>query len=98
MLTLQRRPLDHQLLVLGAGIAVNLVLAALTWGTLFGILNLGLAIGNLIPLYQQDGWKGAIVVARKLLGKKSAVVEWAITICGGFVALAVLVRAIVVAG
>src|SRR5690242_15393472 len=36
MLTLQRRPLDHQLLVLGAGIAVNLVLAALTWGTLFG--------------------------------------------------------------
>src|SRR5262245_28243321 len=55
MRTLQRRPLSQQLFVLGAGIGVNLVLCVLTWGSLFGVLNLALGIGNLIPLYQLDG-------------------------------------------
>ena len=54
---LQKRPLMQQLFVLLAGIAVNLILAGIAWGTLFGTLNLLLAIGNLLPLYQQDGWK-----------------------------------------
>src|SRR5918993_3006788 len=55
MVALQRRPLSQQLFVLGAGIGVNLLLCALTWGSLFSALNLALAIGNLIPLYQLDG-------------------------------------------
>src|SRR5690242_4357459 len=65
MRILQLRRLHQQLFVLGAGIGVNLMLAALTWGTLFSLLNLGLAIGNCIPLYQLDGWKGAIILSRK---------------------------------
>jgi len=44
MRALQRRPLMQQLFVLGAGVGVNLVLAVLTWGSLFGALNLALAI------------------------------------------------------
>src|SRR5688572_26586650 len=48
MIALQRQPLLQQLLVLGAGIGVNFVLCGLAWGSLFGALNLALAIGNLI--------------------------------------------------
>jgi len=91
---LQRRPLLQQLFVLGAGIGVNLVLCVLTWGTLFGALNLALAIGNLIPLYQLDGWKSGMVIVRKMFGRPSPLVEWILTLGGGVIALAVLVRAI----
>ena len=88
------RRLHQQLFVLGAGIGVNLMLAILTWGTLFGVLNLGLAVGNCIPLYQQDGWKGAIVLSRKLLGKPNRLVEWIVTIFGGLFALGVFTKAV----
>ena len=91
---LQRRPLLQQLFVLGAGIGVNLVLCVLTWGTLFGALNLALAIGNLIPLYQLDGWKSGMVIVRRMFGRPSPLVEWILTLGGGVIALAVLVRAI----
>jgi len=91
---LQRRPLLQQLFVLGAGIGVNLVLCVLTWGTLFGALNLALAIGNLIPLYQLDGWKSGMVIVRRMFGRPSPLVEWILTLGGGAIALAVLVRAI----
>ena len=91
---LQRRPLLQQLFVLGAGIGVNLVLCVLTWGTLFGALNLALAIGNLIPLYQLDGWKSGMVIVRSMFGRPSPLVEWILTLGGGAIALAVLVRAI----
>ena len=94
MITLQRRPLFQQLFVLGAGIGVNFVLCALTWGSLFGALNLALAIGNLIPLYQLDGWKGGMVIVRKIFGRPSPLVEWSLTLGGGAIALAVLVRAV----
>lgn len=94
MTTLQRRPLLQQLFVLGAGIGVNLVLCFLTWGSLFGAFNLALAIGNLIPLYQLDGWKGGMVIVRKLFGRPSPVVEWILTLSGGAIGLAVLVRAV----
>src|SRR6476661_11213894 len=43
MRVLQLRSLHQQLFVLGAGIGVNFILAGVTWGTLFGVLNLGLA-------------------------------------------------------
>ena len=93
--TFKTRTVDKQLLVLSAGIVVNLVLAFITWGSLFGVLNLGLAIGNSLPLYQQDGWKSAIVVCRKLLGRNSPVAEWTITVIGGVMALALVIRALV---
>ena len=92
MAALQRRPLLQQLFVLGAGIGVNLLLCALSWGTLFGALNLALAIGNLIPLYQLDGWKGGMVICRRLFGR-SPFVEWVLTLGGGAIALSVLIRA-----
>lgn len=93
MIALQRRPLPQQLFVLGAGIAVNLVLCVLTWGSIFSALNLALAIGNLIPLYQLDGWKSGIVIVRSLFGRSSPLVEWVLTLGGGAIALAVFVRA-----
>lgn len=93
LVALQRRPLPQQLFVLGAGIGVNVVLAVLAWGSLFGALNLALAIGNLIPLYQLDGWKGGMVIVRSMFGRKSPLVEWVLTLGGGAIALAVFVRA-----
>jgi len=92
----RRRSVNQQLLVLTAGVGVNLLLAILTWGSLFSILNLGLAIGNSLPLYQQDGWKSCIVLCRRVLGRTSPVVEWTITLTGGVIALAVVARALMV--
>jgi regulator of sigma E protease len=89
---LQRRPLFQQLFVLLAGIAVNLILAAIAWGTFFGTLNLALAIGNLLPLYQQDGWKGGMLICRRVFGRSSQLVEWSFTISGGLMSLALLAR------
>jgi len=93
MSALQRRPLLQQLFVLCAGIGMNLVLCVLAWGTLFGAFNLALAIGNLIPVYQFDGWKSGMVICRKLFGRPSPVTEWTLTLGGGAIALAVCVRA-----
>lgn len=93
MRVLQSRPLMQQLFVLGAGIGVNLTLCTLTWGSLFGALNLALAVGNLVPVYQLDGWKGAMVISRRVFGRPSPLVEWIVTLGGGAVALAVLIRA-----
>ena len=91
--TLQRRPLFQQLFVLGAGIGVNLVLCVLTWGSLFGAFNLALAIGNLIPVYQLDGWKSGMVIVRKMFGRPSPLVEWILTLGGGAIGVAVVIRA-----
>lgn len=90
MVELQRRPLSRQVLVLLAGIIVNLVAASLAAGTLFGTLNLLLAATNLLPLYQQDGWKCGMVMLRALLRRKSAVVEWTFTIAGSSGSLALI--------
>ena len=92
MAGLQRRALTEQLFVLFAGIGVNLMFAALAWGTFFGSLNLALAIGNLLPLYQQDGWKGGMLICRRVLGRPSQLVEWSFTISGGLMSLALLAR------
>jgi len=93
MRTLQTRPLMQQLFVLGAGVGVNLVLAVLTWGSLFGALNLALAIGNLIPFYQLDGWKSGMVILRRMFGRPSPIAEWLLTISGGAIVLVLLIRA-----
>lgn len=85
---LQRRPLSQQVLILLAGINVNLVASALTLGTSFSAMNLLLAATNLLPLYQQDGWKCGMVMLRAILRRKSAVVEWTFTIAGSGLSLA----------
>lgn len=93
MVVLQTRPLLQQLFVLGAGVGVNLALCFLTWGSLFSSLNLALAIGNIVPFYQLDGWKSGMVICRRLFGRPSPLVEWVLTLGGGAIALAVFIRA-----
>jgi membrane-associated protease RseP (regulator of RpoE activity) len=90
MQELQRRPLSRQVLILLAGIIVNLVAAALALGTPFGTVNLLLAATNLLPLYQQDGWKCGMVMLRAFLRRKSAFVEWTFTIAGSSLSLALI--------
>lgn len=94
MSVLRSRPLWQQLFVLAAGIAVNFLLSALTWGSVFGTINLALGIGNLLPLYQHDGWKCGMVIFRRLLKGPSPVVEWSFTLCGGLLTLMLLVQAV----
>ena len=91
MSALQRRPLLQQLFVLLAGVTVNFVLAGIAWGTVFGFVNLMLAVGNLFPLYQQDGWKSGMVIWRSVFRRQSPLVEWSFTLSAG--ALAFLVFA-----
>jgi len=87
---LQRRALSQQVLVLLAGIIVNLVAAALALGTPFGTMNLLLAATNILPLYQQDGWKCGMVMLRALFKRRSAVVEWTFTIAGSALSLTLI--------
>ena len=94
MVALQTRPLLQQLFVLGAGIGMNLTLCLLTWGSLFGALNLALAIGNIMPFYQLDGWKSGMVISRRLFGR-SPLAEWGLTLGGGVIALAIFIKAFV---
>ena len=84
---LQRRPLSQQVLVMLAGINVNLVAAALTTGTRFSAVNLLLAATNLLPLYQQDGWKCGMLMLRAMLRRRSALVEWTFTVAGSFISI-----------
>jgi membrane-associated protease RseP (regulator of RpoE activity) len=93
MIVLQTRPLWQQLFVLGAGIGMNMMLGIATWGSLFASLNFALAIGNIVPFYQLDGWKSGMVIWRRMFGRPSPLVEWVFTLGGGVIALAVLVRA-----
>ena len=89
MAELQRRPLLQQVVVLLAGVIVNLVAASLAEGTVFGTMNLLLAATNLLPLYQQDGWKCGMVMLRALMARRSAMVEWTFTIAGSVLSCAV---------
>ena len=88
MRALQARPLAQQVFVLLAGVMVNLAAAGATQGTWFSLMNLLLAASNLLPLYQQDGWKCGMVMLRALMERRSAVVEWTFTVAGGVVSLA----------
>jgi membrane-associated protease RseP (regulator of RpoE activity) len=85
---LQLRPLPQQVLVLLAGIIANLIAASVTAGSRFSLMNFLLAATNILPLYQQDGWKCGMVVLRKILGRKSSVVEWTFTIAGTVLSVA----------
>lgn len=94
MAGLQRRPLVQQLFILSAGIGVNLFFSAIAWGTPFGTINLALTVCNLLPLYQQDGWKAGMVICRRVFGRPMPLVEWSFTIFGGLMGLFVLARAL----
>lgn len=85
MSALQRRPLLQQLFVLLAGVTVNFILSGIAWGTFFGTINLLLAVGNLFPLYQQDGWKSGMVFFRSVFNRPSPLVEWSFTLSAGLV-------------
>jgi len=95
MTGLQKRPLVQQIVVLLAGIVVNVVLGVVAWGTFFGTLNLVLAIGNLLPFYQQDGWKTGMVIFRRVFKRRSPLVEWSFTICGGLMGLLLMAHTLV---
>jgi hypothetical protein len=92
MVALQSRPLFQQLFVLGAGVGVNLLLCVHTWGTLLSSHNLALAIGNIVPFYQLDGWKSAMVICRRIFGR-NAFVEWGLTLGGAAIAVSVFILA-----
>ena len=86
---LKQRSISAQLLVHLGGIIFNLIAGLLTYGTVFSWLNLLLAAGNILPLYQHDGWKCGVVVLRALLRRTSQPLERAFTFSGGFVSLLV---------
>jgi membrane-associated protease RseP (regulator of RpoE activity) len=86
---LKERSVRAQLLVHLGGIIFNVVAGFLTYGTVFGWMNLLLAAGNILPLYQHDGWKCGVVIMRALLRRKSQPAERAFTFSGGFVSLVI---------
>ena len=92
---LQQRPLAQQVLILLAGIIANLVAAAATGGTRFSLMNFLLAATNILPLYQQDGWKCGMVMLRSVLGRKSSLVEWTFTIAGSVLSIALFAALLV---
>jgi membrane-associated protease RseP (regulator of RpoE activity) len=86
---LKERSVRAQLLVHLGGIIFNLVAGVLAYGTMFGWLNLLLAAGNILPLYQHDGWKCGVTIMRALMQRKSQPAERAFTFSGGFVSLVI---------
>jgi len=84
---LQEKSVRAQLLVHLGGVIFNLVAGFFTYGTTFGWLNLLLAAGNILPLYQHDGWKCGVVIMRALMRRKSQPAERAFTFSGGFISL-----------
>lgn len=86
---LKEKSVRAQLLVHLGGIIFNIVAGLLTYGTMFGWFNLLIAGGNILPLYQHDGWKCGVVIMRALLQRKSEPAERVFTFSGGFASLVV---------
>lgn len=86
---LKERSVRAQLFVHLGGVIFNVVAGFLTYGTVFGWMNLLLAAGNILPLYQHDGWKCGVVIMRALLRRKSQPAERAFTFSGGFISLVI---------
>jgi len=86
---LRERAIKQQLFVHLGGVLFNLIAGLATYGTVFCWVNLLIAAGNLLPLYQHDGWKCGLVLMRALMRRKSQPVEWAFTFSGGFVSLVI---------
>ena len=86
---LKEKSAKAQLLVHLGGIIFNLVACFLTYGTMFGWLNLLLAAGNILPFYQHDGWKCGVVIMRAFMRRKSQPAERVFTFSAGFVSLVI---------
>ena len=86
---LKERSISAQLFVHLGGIILNIVAGLLTYGTIFSWMNLLLAAGNILPLYQHDGWKCGVVILRALMQRTNAQVERAFTFSGGFVSVGI---------
>ena len=84
---LKNRSIQQQLFVHLGGIMLNIVAGLATFGTIFSWINFLVAAGNILPLYQHDGWKCGVVIVRSLMQRKSQPIEWAFTFSGGFVSL-----------
>ena len=84
---LKEKSVRAQLLVHLGGIIFNLVAGFLTYGTMFGWMNLLLAAGNILPFYQHDGWKCGVVIMRAWMRRKSQPAERVFTFSAGFVSL-----------
>ena len=84
---LKQRSIGAQLFVHLGGVIFNLAMGLPAYKTTFGWLNLLLAAGNILPLYQHDGWKCGVVVLRALLQRTSQPLERAFTFSGGFLSL-----------
>jgi membrane-associated protease RseP (regulator of RpoE activity) len=78
-----------QLVVHLGGVIFNIVAGLLAYGTIFSWLNFLLAAGNILPLYQHDGWKCGVVILRALMHRTSQPLERAFTFSGGFASLAI---------
>ncbi len=87
---LRRRPLSQQVLVLLAGIIANLLAGVVTGGTHFSLMNYLLAATNMLPLYQQDGWKCGMVILRGTMRRESPLIDWTFTIAGSALSLALI--------
>jgi membrane-associated protease RseP (regulator of RpoE activity) len=86
---LKQRTLSQQLFVHLGGIILNLVAGLLAYGTTFSWMNFLLAAGNILPLYQHDGWKCGVVILRALMQRTSPQLERAFTFSGGFLSLVI---------
>jgi membrane-associated protease RseP (regulator of RpoE activity) len=93
-MALKQRSVRQQLVVHLGGIIFNLIACLLTYGTVFSWINFLIAAGNMLPIYQHDGWKCGLVIMRDLMQRKSQPVERAFTFSGGFVSLAIVVAVI----
>lgn len=87
---LKQRSVRQQLFVHLGGILLNLIVGLATYGTVFSWVNLLVAAGNVLPIYQHDGWKCGVVLMRALLQKSSQPAEWAFTFSGGFVSFVII--------
>jgi membrane-associated protease RseP (regulator of RpoE activity) len=86
---LEERSTQQQLLVHLGGVVLNVLVGAFFYGTIFGWINLLLAGGNLLPIYQHDGWKCGVVLVRAFLQRRSPPIERAFTYSGGFLSLVI---------
>jgi regulator of sigma E protease len=86
---LKERSVRQQLCVHLGGVVFNVIIGLAFYGTMFGWLNLLVAAGNILPVYQHDGWKCGVLLMRTLLRRKSQSAEWAFTFSGGFVSLVI---------
>ncbi len=93
---LQERPVDQQVTVLLAGIIANLVAGVVTGGTHFSLMNYLLAATNILPLYQQDGWKCGMVILRGSMRRKSPLIDWTFTIVGSALSLALIAAQVLI--